>query len=128
MMNLMDHAAHCPVCERQPVRTDEMGFKAMLVFLRCPLGHPYVCCGDTLIGAIDNWNHYIELRIQADTAKMIAGISWKMENSYCRACEAYTKSIMHFKTINTSGMNSGYHVVTQECARCKLIKSEKEAA
>lgn len=128
MNDLLDQAAHCPVCDSLPFPSVETVLDKKVVFLRCPKMHPYVICGDTLMQAINNWDHYIALRIQQDTQEMLRNVSKNVNSSYCGNCGKFTKSITTFEKVSTGSPNMGYSIVKHECSTCHLIKQEKEAA
>lgn len=128
MGELLEQAARCPVCDKAPRATEEMGYSKVLVFLRCPLGHPYSCCGETLIQAINNWNHYIEQRIRHDSARMMAQVAKNPNKSHCRHCQKPTKSIPHFDKVASHQAYLGHSITLYECAECHLTKSHQEAA
>jgi len=129
MDNLLHEAAHCPVCDREPVASNEQGFDSMLVFLRCPGGHPYVACGDDLFWAVRHWDEYIALRVQADTKNMVRTIAKNVNSSWCRSCQRYTKSTTTVAKVQGRYENNySCAVATHQCADCHLIKQEKECA
>lgn len=127
-LQYLSQAAHCPVCEKLPLKSIEEVLDKPLVFLRCPQGHPYVICGDTLLQAINNWNEYIALRIQADSRKMMKAVAKNLNTSYCRHCEKFTPSITHFDKQQPTHNSVGCSIVFHKCAFCLLTKKQQEAA
>lgn len=128
MDDLLQQAAHCPVCDSLPFPSVETVLDKKVVFLRCPKVHPYVICGDTLMQAINNWNQYISMRIRADTHEMLRNVAKNVNSSYCRHCQHFTKSLTQFEKVETGKPDMGYSVVKQECSTCHLIKSQQDAA
>lgn len=125
--NMIDQADLCPVCEQLPKESVEPGHKELLVFLRCPNGHPYVACGPGLLGALNNWNQYIQWHRNQDTKNMMQKVTKRTQESYCRSCEDFTPSITQLSKI-TGKDGLGYVLIKQECTKCHLSKSEREAA
>lgn len=133
MDDLLQQAAHCPVCDSLPFPSleavsTESFLSKKVVFLRCPKMHPYVICGDTLMQAINNWDHYIALRIQQDTQEMLRNVAKNVNSSYCQNCRKFTKAITTFEKVLTGPERQGYSMVKHECSGCHLIKQEKQAA
>lgn len=124
----LDQAAHCPVCETLPEASQVEILGQIRVSLTCPKGHPYTFLGDTLFKAVQNWNLYIALMIQADTRKMMKQASRNLNKSYCRHCQSFTKSITNFEKVESKDGHLGYIVTHHQCAECRLTKSQKEAA
>lgn len=124
-VSLLELAAWCPICQTQPVPTEEYIPDAIRTFLRCPKGHPYVASGDNLLFAIENWNRYIAFQIQQDTLHKFREQSVKADASYCPCCKRSTSSRLRFLRVTGP---SPYITIQQQCEDCHLMKSEHEAA
>lgn len=125
---LIKEANPCPVCDQLPVITAEPGFEEVMTFLRCPAGHPYVACGQSLLEAVNQWNRYIELHHEQDRKHMIARHNHHVQRSYCRHCQKFTPSLMQFTKEQDEDNHLKYVVVKQECTNCHLTKSQQDAA
>lgn len=125
---MSDVCTHCPVCDQPPTAVYEDLEGTPMIFLECPLQHPYVMGGHTLMEAISYWNYYISFLVSQDMHHMIDKFGTKGNQSYCRTCKAFTRSLMHFMKKQADGDHLGYALVRQECADCHLTKSVQEAA